>query len=74
MTGYEPIRHEGKLVGYVTSGAYGHHVGASLALGYVDTALARTIHPLTVSVVGVQRPARILSEPPFDPTGARLRS
>ena len=31
---------EGKLVGYVTSGAYGHHVGMSLALAYGDLAVA----------------------------------
>ena len=36
-TGYEPIHHDGKRIGYVTSGAYGHHVRQSLALAYVDT-------------------------------------
>ena len=74
VTGYEPVRHDGRRVGYVTSGAYGHHVGASLALGYVETALARTADPLTVSVLGVQRAARILREPPYDPSGSRMRS
>jgi glycine cleavage system aminomethyltransferase T len=39
--GDEPIWHDGKVVGWVTSGAYGHRVGASLALGYVPAALAR---------------------------------
>jgi dimethylglycine dehydrogenase len=73
-TGYEPIRHEGRRVGYVTSGAYGHHVKASLALGYVETALTRAPRDLSVSVLGVQRPARILSSPPYDPAGAKLRS
>jgi dimethylglycine dehydrogenase len=73
-TGYEPIRHEGRRVGYVTSGAYGHHVKKSLALGYVETALTRAPRDLTVSVLGVQRPARILSSPPYDPGGAKLRS
>jgi dimethylglycine dehydrogenase len=74
VTGYEPIRQEGRPVGYVTSGAYGHHVGASLALGYIDGPLARTTDPLTVSVIGVQRAARVLPAPPYDPSGARLRS
>lgn len=74
VTGYEPIRHDGRPVGYVTSGAYGHHVGASLALGYIDSPFARTTDPLTVSVIGVQRAARILPAPPYDPSGARLRS
>ena len=38
--GDEPIWHDGKPVGWVTSGAFGHRVGASLALGYVPAALA----------------------------------
>src|SRR3546814_305982 len=32
----EPIFHQGQLVGRTTSGAYGHAVGASVALGYVE--------------------------------------
>jgi dimethylglycine dehydrogenase len=72
-SGYEPIRHGDRRVGYVTSGAYGHHVQRSLALGFVESALARTPDALTVSVVGVRRAARILREPPYDPSGARLR-
>jgi dimethylglycine dehydrogenase len=73
VTGFEPIRHAGRRVGHVTSGAYGHHVGASLALGYVDPALAQTRDPLTVSVIGVPRAARILPAPPYDPAGTHLR-
>ncbi len=38
--GDEPIWHDGRVVGWVTSGAYGHRVGRSLALGYVPAALA----------------------------------
>src|SRR4029450_1686697 len=34
-SGFEPVKRDGKLVGFVTSGAYGHHVGQTLALGYV---------------------------------------
>ena len=36
----EPIWHEDALVGYVTSGAYGHTLGGAIGLGYVDTAKA----------------------------------
>ena len=38
--GDEPIWHDGKVVGWVTSGAFGHRVQRSLALGYVPAALA----------------------------------
>jgi len=72
-TGYEPIHHDGRRIGYVTSGAYGHHVKRSLALAYVDTALCRTQDPLSVTIIGVPRKAGILAAPPYDPHGARLR-
>jgi dimethylglycine dehydrogenase len=62
-----------RLVGFVTSGAYGHHVGASLALAYVDTDVAGDRPPLTVFVVGEPRPSRILPSAPYDPAGERLR-
>ena len=40
VIGDEPIWHDGEVVGWVTSGGYGHHVGRSIALGYVPTELA----------------------------------
>ncbi len=72
-TGYEPIHCDGERVGYVTSGAYGHHVGASLALGYVRRDIAERPRPLSVDVIGDPRPARILPQPAYDPTGRKLR-
>jgi len=62
-----------RRVGFVTSGAYGHHVGASLALAYVDRDVAGSAPELTVFVVGDARTARILPEIPYDPKGTRLR-
>ena len=72
-TGYEPIYHGERRVGYVTSGAYGHHVRRSLALAYVDSDVVATREPLSVTILGVPRTARILHTPPYDPAGARLR-
>jgi len=69
----DPIWLDGSLVGFVTSGAYGHHVGMSLALAYVDRAVIETGAELMVSVVGEERTARILPEPPYDPNGTKLR-
>ncbi|HVJ34645.1 MAG TPA: FAD-dependent oxidoreductase [Terriglobia bacterium] len=73
-TGFEPIKQGGKLVGYVTSGAYGHHVGKSLALAYVNKDVAQTRPELTVDVIGIPQRAIILKEPAYDAKGARLRS
>jgi dimethylglycine dehydrogenase len=62
-----------RLVGLVTSGAYGHHVGASLALAHVDRDVIERGDAVDVYVIGEPRPARILPEIPYDPKGARLR-
>ena len=62
-----------RRVGEVTSGAYGHHVGMSLALAYLDRDVVEADERVTVFVVGDPRTARILPEIPYDPTGARLR-
>ncbi len=67
------IWHDGRLVGEVTSGAYGHHVGISLALGYVAADIAEAQPALGVDVDGERRTARILPQVPYDPSGARLR-
>jgi len=72
-TGYEPIHHHDQRIGYVTSGAYGHHVRQSLALAYVDTEWCATTDPLSVTILGKPRAARILPAPPYDPTGSKLR-
>ena len=69
----DPIRHDGRLVGEVTSGGYGHHVGASLALAYVEREAAAARPGVHVEVLGDSRPAEILAEPPYDPAGSRLR-
>jgi dimethylglycine dehydrogenase len=71
--GDDSIWLDGRLAGFVTSGAYGHHVGKSLALAYVDSDLIEASPELTVYVVGEERTARILPEPPYDPKGTRLR-
>jgi dimethylglycine dehydrogenase len=62
-----------RKVGFVTSGAYGHHVKKSLALAYLDRDVAEGVGEVTVYVVGDPRAARVLPEAPYDPAGARLR-
>ena len=73
VTGFEPVSCDGQRIGFVTSGDYGHHVRQSLALAYVDAAVAAGPEPLVVDVVGEPRAARILAEPPYDPRGLRPR-
>ena len=71
-TGGEPIMKDGTGIGRVTSGTYGYSVGMSLALGYVKG--AKPGDEVEVMVLGRPHKARILHEPPFDPSGARLRA
>ena len=71
-TGGEPIFKDGQGIGRVTSGAYGYTVGMSLALGFVKNAMPGD--EVEVMVLGKPHRAVILSEPPFDPKGERLRA
>lgn len=72
--GDEPIWHEGKPVGWVTSGAYGHRVGASLALGYIPAELANASSGFEIEIIGERCAAQRLREPPFDPAGTLMRA
>lgn len=72
--GYEPLELDGSCVGYVTSGGYGHRIGQSLAMGYVDSTVAVEEARLSVIVLGERHPCRILPHPPYDPSGERMRA
>jgi dimethylglycine dehydrogenase len=73
--GYEPIWSNDEYAGFVTSGTYGHTVEKSLAMAYVKTQfLESSDNEFSVHVVDEQRPAKILSEAPHDPSGSRMRS
>ncbi|MFL6601908.1 MAG: FAD-dependent oxidoreductase [Steroidobacteraceae bacterium] len=71
--GYEPIWLGTEMVGFVTSGGYGHCAGMSLAMGYLQSAIPDTQTGLSVSILGERCDCRILTEPPIDPMGARMR-
>ncbi|MFW2381039.1 MAG: GcvT family protein [Acidimicrobiales bacterium] len=72
--GDEPIWHDGAVIGWVTSGGYAHHSELSLALGYVPIEIADADSGFEIEVVGERRQAELLAEPPFDPSGSRMRS
>ncbi|MDO6962517.1 GcvT family protein [Rhizobium alvei] len=72
-SGYEPILKDGKLVGYVTSGGYGHTIGKSLAMALIDRELAVPGTELTTFIVGDERACRVIPASPYDPEGKVLR-
>jgi dimethylglycine dehydrogenase len=74
-SGGEPIfTTDGEPCGQVSSGAYGHSVGASLALGFIKAPYLDGRAEYDVMILGKPHRARLLSEPKFDPSGARLRA
>ncbi len=73
-SGDEPIWHDGKVVGWVTSGAYGHSVRQSLALGYIPAALAGEASGFEIEIIGERRRALRQSAAVFDPDGSRMRA
>lgn len=72
--GGEAVLSENELVGSVTSGRYGFHVGKSLAMAYLKTESYNDGAPLTVTILGERRAARVLPRPPYDPENAALRA
>ncbi|MGH8276549.1 MAG: glycine cleavage T C-terminal barrel domain-containing protein, partial [Steroidobacteraceae bacterium] len=72
--GDEPIWHDGKVVGWVTSGAYGHSVQRSLALGYIPASLGGVTSGFEVEILGERFRATRHSAAAFDPEGGRMRA
>ena len=72
-SGYEPVWRDGKRVGFVTSGGYGHTVGKSLALAMLKREAARPGTALSVHVVGVERAATVIPASPYDREGKAMR-
>ena len=72
-SGYEPVWQDGNLVGFVTSGGYGHTVGKSLAMAMINRDVANEGTELAVHVVGVERAARVIPPSPHDPDGKAMR-
>ncbi|HUX72372.1 MAG TPA: FAD-dependent oxidoreductase [Steroidobacteraceae bacterium] len=71
--GDEPVWHDGKVVGWVTSGAYGFRVGASIALAYIPAQLADAESGFEIELIGERRRATLQAAAPFDPSGSRMR-
>jgi dimethylglycine dehydrogenase len=70
----EAIVKDGRAIGYVTSGGYGHRSGRSLAMGYVAAAEAVPGGRVDVEILGSFYRAEILGAPLYDPDGRRMRS
>jgi dimethylglycine dehydrogenase len=74
VVGDEAILQNGRCVGHVTSGGYAHHVGRSMALGYVPADCSADGTRLEVEINGKEYPVRVVAQPTYDPDGIRMRS
>lgn len=75
----EPIIADGATVGYLTSGGFGHSLGAAIGLGYVPCRKGETSDSLLARQFGIEIagrlvPARASLSPMYDPSGHRVRS
>ena len=72
-TGYEPVWQNGRRVGFVTSGGYGHWTEKSLAMSMVDRDVADIGTALSVHIVGKECAAKVIAPSPYDPAGKAMR-
>jgi 4-methylaminobutanoate oxidase (formaldehyde-forming) len=72
--GNEPLFHDGKVVGWVTSGGYGYTVGKSIAYGYLPVDLAKAGTKLEVELFGERIGMTVEKEPLFDPKAERIKA
>ena len=75
---HEPVWRDGRIVGSVMSGAYGHRIGASLGMAYVESEEGVTdaylsAMPLEIEVAWKRYPARAQLRSWYDPKGERVK-
>lgn len=76
---HEPILCEGQVVGYLTSGNYGHTLGGSVGLGYVSHPDGVTKGFINNAEFAIDVGGRIVNAKAslramYDPTGTRMRA
>ena len=74
VLGKEPIRSDGRVVGYATSAGYGYSVGRCIVYGYLPVELAVPGSPVEVEYFDERLPATVAEDPLWDPKGERLRA
>lgn len=81
--GDEPILRNGQLVGFVSSAAYGHTIGAAVCMGYVKHTTAGTAVTkewleaadvnYEIEINGVRYACKASLSPPYDPQSLRVK-
>ncbi len=71
--GSEAVFANGRCIGAISSGGYGHHVKKALGFAYVDPSFSEPGTQLDVMIMGERCPAKVLAEPVYDPMSERPR-
>lgn len=74
VLGKEPVLHQNKVVGYVTSAYFGHTIGKQLACAWLSEELSKLGTILSIRYFNNDYPATVGSDPQFDPQMTRLKS
>lgn len=74
----EPIVQDGQIVGRLTSGNYGHHLGGAIGMGYVpcreDESAAELLQKsYEIDVAGVRFEAEVSLKPMYDSKSEKMR-
>lgn len=73
----EPILRNGENVGYLSSGGYGHHVGAAIGMGYVpckgESVAELLASSFEIDVMGARVKAEAQLKPFYDPKSERVK-
>ena len=72
--GKEPVLDGDRVLGYLTSTAYGYSVGKHIAYAYLPVEYAQPGTAVEVKILGQRFPARVTREPLFDPQMKKLKS
>ena len=74
----EPIVRDGTIVGYLSSGSYGHTLGGAVGLGYVscreESAQSVLASQYAIEVAGARVSAQASIRPMYDPASERVRA
>jgi 4-methylaminobutanoate oxidase (formaldehyde-forming) len=73
----EPVLRDGEIVGFLSSGAYGHHLGAAMGMGYVpckgETPAQLLASAYEIDIMGTRVKAEASLKPMYDPASERVK-
>jgi 4-methylaminobutanoate oxidase (formaldehyde-forming) len=73
----EPVLRDGEIVGFISSGAYGHHLGGAMGMAYVpckgETLAQLLASTYEIDVMGTRVRAEASLKPMYDPAAERVK-